>query len=286
MVNITESAPRSAPLLIDFAGHLRKIGRAESTVETYLDVLCRLDRHLAEGLAYANTDELFREIFVEGRPAATVSLYRAAVSVLFAWATEPDNPRLDYDPSRALPRRKVPVRKSRPIPEEIFADILTRAPEPYRTWFLLALGAGLRCVEISRLDREHISETELIAHGKGDKERSIPVRPEVWAAVKDLPSGPIARRIDGGRADRKLVQGRGNACLHRLGYPAVTMHKLRHGFGTRIYQYSGKDIIVTQELLGHSSVATTMIYIDTTADGRIAAVAATPLPVSAQPAAA
>ena len=39
-----------------------------------------------------------------------------------------------------------------------------------------------------------------------------------------------------------------------------TTHQLRHRFASAVYKSSGNDIRVTQELLGHSSVATTQIY--------------------------
>ncbi len=55
------------------------------------------------------------------------------------------------------------------------------------------------------------------------------------------------------------VSRKGNRFLHSLGIKA-TMHQLRHAFGTNVYQSSGGDLILTQGLLGHSSVATTQNY--------------------------
>lgn len=57
----------------------------------------------------------------------------------------------------------------RPVTDEQLSRILTEAPEPIRTWCLLAAYQGLRCVEISRLDREHITDENLfVVRGKGD----------------------------------------------------------------------------------------------------------------------
>jgi site-specific recombinase XerD len=42
--------------------------------------------------------------------------------------------------------------------------------------------------------------------------------------------------------------------------PAITLHVLRHTFGTRLVA-AGADLKTVQELMGHSTVETTMIYV-------------------------
>lgn len=273
-------APRSHELLARFVRHLRDESRAEATIDTYTDLLCRLDRNLPEGLAYASTEELRDQIYTEGRKPATVALYRAAVVAFFAFACDEDDPWLDYNPTRRLPRARVRPRRPRPVVHEQLADILARAADPFRSWYLLASAQGLRCVEISRLDREDVTERVTYVRGKGGKEREVPTHPAVWEIVQTLPSGPVARRhYDTGRATRRDVQGRANHHLARLGHVGVTMHRLRHWYGTYVYHASGKDIRVTQELMGHASPATTQIYVATLPGSEAAAVRALPLPV-------
>lgn len=273
-------APHTHDLIAGYLRHLTTLGRAESTRDTYADELCRLDRRLPEGLAYACADELRDTIHNGQRGPAHIAKITAAVTGFYSWATRPSDPHLDYNPAGDLPRAKVQPRRPRPITNEELADILRRAREPMRTWYLLAAGNGLRCVEISRLDRADVTEEATWLHGKGGKERIVPTHPAVWQAVKDLPSGPIGRNRDGSHANRVQVQERANHHLHaRLGHTTVSMHRLRHWHGTYVHQAAGGDIRVTQELLGHSSPNTTSVYVATIGGAKAAAVHALPLPV-------
>ena len=53
----------------------------------------------------------------------------------------------------------------------------------------------------------------------------------------------------------------GNRVSHQWNYRlTVSVHALRHAFATTCYRATG-DILAVSRLLGHSSVATTMRYI-------------------------
>jgi integrase/recombinase XerC len=168
-------------------------------------------------------------------------------------------------------------RRPRPCTTDELADILTRASDPFRLWFALAAYAGLRCCEISGLDREHVTRTSVWVHGKGGHERVVPTDEDLWPMLRRLPAGPVARRPEGDRAGRRYVSYRGNGHLrHELGHARITMHRLRHWYGTSVYRASGGDIRVTQELLGHASPVPTAGYAAVGGDSFSAAVAALP----------
>jgi integrase/recombinase XerC len=245
---------------------------SEGTVITYGGILRRMDAEMPFGLATATAEELMHWINAGRRSKATRSLYRTAAASFFTWACDPRDPHLDFDPTLLIPAVRVPHRSARPAAEDVVTDILARADRPYRDWFTLASFGGLRCIEIAALDREDVTETSMRLLGKGDKERTVPTHPLVWRAVADLPPGPVARNRDGGPTTRLHVTRRANRYLHDVLGCTISMHQLRHRFATAVYEASGFDLRVTQELLGHASVATTQTYVAVTAPARARAV--------------
>lgn len=242
-----------------YLAHLRLTGRSPYTTYEWGLLLHRADRELPHGLDYAADQELLQWLGRSGWSAATRSAYHAALSSFYRWATRPTDPWLDLDPMRDVPR----PRKDRPAPRPVTDAELGRilhAREPYYTWAVLAAYAGARCIEVSRLDREHVTEQHLRLHGKGDKRRTVPTHPLVWRTLADRPAGPVARDRSGARYTGRAISRNATMYLHhQLGLPGVSMHRLRHWFLTGI-QRAGKDLRVTQQLAGHASPATTAGY--------------------------
>jgi integrase/recombinase XerC len=212
------------------------------------------------GLESALKNELAEWLARPNWSAQTRATYLGHIKSFFAWATEGDRPLLDYNPALNLKRPRVPRRLPRPVNAAQFDLIFTNAAEPYRTWLLLAAFAGLRAVEISRLDRENVTALQIAVLGKGNKPAVIRTHQKIWDAVKDLPPGPIAQKRDGRRATPNYVSYSVGRHLRSLGLPrGVSLHKLRHWLGTEALRQTG-NLRTVQELLRHSSPATTAIY--------------------------
>ncbi len=139
----------------------------------------------------------------------------------------------------------------------------------------LLYAAGLRVSELVGLDLAdvQIGQRVVRVRGKGRKERLVPFgRPAAAAITRYLPDRacfrakttddqePLFVNQRGGRiSDRSvrriLDQGvRRSADLNHL-HP----HALRHAFATHLLE-AGMDLRAIQELLGHSSLATTQVY--------------------------
>ncbi len=144
----------------------------------------------------------------------------------------------------------------------------------------LLYATGARVSEITNLDIDDLLDPTMIRlFGKGSKERIVPVgryaqralqnylvrtRPLLVAKGRGTPSVFLNQR--GTRLSRQSVwQVISDAAeAAELGVE-ISPHTLRHSFATHLLE-GGADVRVVQELLGHSSVATTQIYTLVTVD--------------------
>lgn len=149
------------------------------------------------------------------------------------------------------------------------------APRGLRDKAILELlySTGARISEAVGLDVDDIdTETRsVILHGKGDKQRLVPVgRPAIEALDAYLVRGRPALvkkstpalflNARGGRLSRQSAWQVLHSAAERAGITTpVSPHTLRHSFATHLLD-GGADVRVVQELLGHASVTTTQIY--------------------------
>ena len=126
----------------------------------------------------------------------------------------------------------------------------------------LVYSAGLRSAEAVGLDLADVDfEQELVhvRHGKGGKERVVPLGEEAsFRVARYLREGRPALAHGANDALFLSVRGRrlDTSTLRRL---APHPHRLRHAFATHLLE-GGADLRTIQELLGHSSLSTTQIY--------------------------
>ena len=124
----------------------------------------------------------------------------------------------------------------------------------------LAAELGLRRAEVavthSRDIFEDLGGHSLTAHGKGSKDRDVPLPPGLAAQLLAMPYGYLFPGNDGGHLSPRWV----GKLVTLLLPDGLTMHTLRHRFATRAYAVD-RDVFVVQELLGHASPATTRRYV-------------------------
>lgn len=183
--------------------------------------------------------------------------YRSALRSFFGWLHA--SGRIEVDPARLL--RKVPPRHAtpRPAPEAVIEDACHRADD--RQYLMLMLGSrhGLRRGEIAQVATADLMRDPagwlLLVHGKGGKERVVPLLDDVARIIREAPAGWVFPNGKGSHISSAHV----GVLLRRVLPPGVTPHQLRHRFASAAYQRTG-DIRAVQELLGHASVATTQVY--------------------------
>lgn len=255
--------PREMEMIEAFLEHLRQRQCTEKTIRNRREQLYKLNRDLKFGIGQVNREELAAWLYRDDWSQNTKATYYAALKSFYGWAADDDQDGgawLNADPTVGMPAVNSAESVARACTDEQVREVLAKVPEPFRTWALLGAYQGLRCVEVSRLDREHVTQQQLfVVQGKGNKPRVHDTDPTVWDAVKDLPPGPIARRPDNGeRASAHYVSAETSYRFQKVGVP-ITMHQLRHWLGTTV-QREYKDIRVTQRMLGHARLTSTQIY--------------------------
>jgi integrase len=118
------------------------------------------------------------------------------------------------------------------------------------------LSTGIRRSEAAHIMWDDFCSDGLRIHGKGNKERIVPVPPFIVGAVYQACLGRKGEMVFG-------VGGDGIAAVLRkasreAGIPIVTPHDLRRTFATRALRQL--PVVVVQKLMGHSSPTTTAGY--------------------------
>jgi site-specific recombinase XerD len=167
---------------------------------------------------------------------------------------------------------------------QLLIDSSTKTNNPERDTLLYKFGLtmGLRLSEISNIKLSNFSPSinnpeQLNVIGKGDKERIIPVPDSVKKSLQEYLS---ARNtiLQGVEHDHLFLSSRAgivsdlttdgigqvfDAVLKLAGIkqPGLRVHMTRHSFATHMLNSNSSDLLGVKELLGHSSVATTQVYL-------------------------
>jgi integrase/recombinase XerD len=146
-----------------------------------------------------------------------------------------------------------------------------------RVMLMAMLYLGLRVSEVCKLRIEDIDFGRgflFVRQGKGSKDRGLPVPgkflPILRGWIGPRTSGYVFPSRQGGdRLSARAVQllmkrVAARAGLQKAAEPrAVTPHKLRHAFASRMLA-RGADIEAVREAMGHSDLATTSVYLHCT----------------------
>ncbi len=160
-------------------------------------------------------------------------------------------------------------------------DLETAAGLRNRALLELLYGTGTRISEAVGLDIDDIDfdQRTLVVTGKGDKQRRLPLGEYASSALSDyLVRGRPALASRGRGTPKAFLNTRGGPLSRQSAWQvlasaaqraqiatAVSPHTMRHSFATHLLE-GGADVRVVQELLGHSSVTTTQIYTQVTAE--------------------
>lgn len=141
-----------------------------------------------------------------------------------------------------------------------------------RLLMLLFYNTGMRLSEVINLKDTQVNASNhtLKILGKGNKERIVPISPEILNEIKSYQKERNEIVVE--RADLLLTTEKGKSLSPRSVYSSVkkylslvttiekrSPHVLRHTFATHLTN-NGADLNAVKELLGHSSLAATQVY--------------------------
>ena len=265
-------------------------GRSNHTRRAYLGDLRSLFDFLAERAPDAGVTELSLPILRSwlaaqasaGTARTTLARRTSAVKTFTAWAARrgllPSDPATRLQMPKA--RRTLPavLRQDQALDAMDAAKSGAQQGDPLalrdRLIVELLYATGIRVSELCGLDIDDIDTPRRLLRvlGKGKKQRTVPFGEPAQAALTTwLSDGrPALATAESGPAlllgarGRRLDPRQARTVVHQTiaavdGAPDIGPHGLRHSAATHLLE-GGADLRVVQELLGHSTLATTQLY--------------------------
>src|SRR5690606_33134327 len=153
-------------------------------------------------------------------------------------------------------------------PEEVKAIFRLTINLKHRTLLMLIYSCGLRIGEALELKPDDIQSKEgliYIRGGKGQKDRRVPLSDRILQELRQYyqryqPSEYLFEGQKGGKYSNSSAAQVLKRAVQKAGISkSVTLHTLRHSYATHLIN-NGVNIQYLQEILGHKSPKTTMIY--------------------------
>jgi integrase len=268
-----QSVPPVAVRLEEYRQHLRHRRLAPGTIDAYTLTLNGWFASLGDKRMATTTDvERYVGDHLDWSPT-TVNLYLDTISGYYEWAAV--HAYAAFNPITNVDRPRHIKRVPKPIEEDDLERALSTANDELRAVLQLGARAGLSAKEIAGLHTRDIMLDEhprlRVVHGKGGKERVVPLNPKVLEALRKLgieQTGYVfPGRADGQsrlHGDRKTHVKAGSVSkmvsrhLRQLGVDS-TCESLRQRFFKAAFKET-KDMRVVQELAGHERITTTAEY--------------------------
>lgn len=253
---------------------LRASGRSRRTIRTrrgHIESVARIlqTRHPSEATLAHLVVVLSREDWSQehrrGTRTSLIQFYDYCVKFGMA----------QHNPASELPPVPESPPQPRPAPEWMVDDALAAAGPREKMMVRLACEAGLRREEIAKVGPNDViwngDGHSLIVHGKGGKQRTIPINKRLAEDIQRGPHPWIPDGVDTGYLFPSLDRW-GNVIAKRLTADRVgrlvselmpkgwSAHKLRHRYATKGFAGT-KNLRAVQVALGHASVATTQRYV-------------------------
>ena len=239
-----------------------------ATIKTYVGLLTVFQSFVGKTLIQElDTPALLHHILriVEAKQY-TYSSHKQLISAIALFLKEVHRRAVDFSPV-------YPTRRPQPLPEilsvrEVKTLLAASHNLKHRAMLTLVYALGLRSGELIHLKIDDIDGERKVVHlegAKGNKDRLLPLPDNLRDLLREyyLKYQPQEYLFNGQNhatySPQSLRKVFGTACQKAGIRKKVTLHSLRHAYATHLLE-AGTDIRVIQQLLGHNSIRTTMIY--------------------------
>ncbi len=199
---------------------------------------------------------------------SSINTYQAAIRFFFGVTL---NRAMNY---LQMPRLKEDNSLPEILSREEIARLLACCDNlKHKAMFALAYGSGLRVSEICALRVQDIDSKEMrvfVRSGKRNKDRYTLLSRYTLEVLRDYwrhnrPNHPEGLLFPGWRNLSPITRESINRALEKWLRIAgitrkVSIHSLRHAFATHLLE-DGTDLFTIKELLGHSSISSTTVYL-------------------------
>ncbi len=239
------------------------------TIECYTERVSAFARHFGKSPTELGSEHIraYQTVLVERKRASWTVVNQTVCALRFLYGTTLRRPGLvEQIPLPRQPKR-LPVVLSRAEVARFFAAVPNLK---HRTVLMTMYAAGLRLTETLRLRASDVDtgrQCLRVAQGKGQKDRYTLLPPTLlqqlrkyWKATR-----PSHWLFPGRRPDQPLtvtaIQRSCAPAARRAGLAKrVSTHTMRHCFATHLLE-AGTDLRTIQQLLGHTSLGTTAVYL-------------------------
>lgn len=255
-------------VLCGFAGHLHLEERSPATIERYLREAQRLRGYLHGTAVHKENVAAYKAMLLERLSPASVNTALAAINRLLGYMGA-----LDCRVKRLRCQRPAFCDRRRELTREEYIRLVRTARRMGNERLSLTMQAicstGVRVSEVRYLTVEAARAGQATVSLKG-KTRTILLPRELcrrllgYARRQGVTSGPVLRTRRGTPLGRKLIWAQMKKLCAAAGVEPekVFPHNLRHLFARQFYQ-AERDIAKLADVLGHSSIETTRIYLVT-----------------------
>ena len=246
-------------------------GCTERTITYYNQVMKRFMMRMPKPVELITIDDVRYYIAVRGMQdritKATQDNELRIIKSFFSWASA--NGVCERDPARGIKCIKGEKRVKKPFSPEEQELLRIACQGDVRLTALLEvmLSTGCRVGEIAGIKRSDVNEDEVVVFGKGQKERKVFLNARARVALnmylKSRDDESEALFVSYQKPHKGMSISALEAIVRELGNKAgikdVHPHKFRRTAATTALR-RGMPIEQVQQMLGHESIATTLIY--------------------------